>query len=112
MKPINPGDFDQRLLFTQPLEKNENGFPVPGTDIYSKAWGALKTLKGKTFYEAAQTNREHNREFTVRYQKILMDGIRPKHVKIKWRDIEHKIESIENDDGQNITMTVFCKAVE
>ncbi|MGM8213567.1 phage head closure protein [Virgibacillus sp. W0430] len=112
MKPINPGNLDQRLFFTQLLKTNENGFPIPGSDIYTKAWGALKTLKGNTFYSAAQTNREHNREFTIRYQKKLVEGVRPKHVKVKWRDIEHEIESIENDDGQNVTMTVFCKAVE
>lgn len=112
MKPINPGDFKQRLTFTQPLEKNENGFPIPGSDTYTKAWGSLKTLKGKTFHEAAQTNREHNREFTIRYQSILADGVRPKHVKVKWRGITHDIESIENDDGLNATMTVRCEAVE
>ena len=111
MKPINPGDYDQRLTFVQPPEK-ENGFPVPGTETYTKAWGSLKTLRGKTFYEAAQTNREHNREFEIRYQSILEDGTRPKHGKVKWRGNTHEIESIENDDGQNITMTVFCKAVE
>lgn len=111
MKQINPGDFDQRLIFTKPLKK-ENGFPVPGTDIYTKAWGSLKTLKGKTFYEAAQTNREHNRQFMIRYQSILMEGVRPKHIKVKWRGIEHEIESIENDDGQNFTMTINCRVVE
>lgn len=109
---MNPGDLDQRLFFTQPLEKGENGFPVPGSETYAKAWGALKTLRGRTFYSAAQTNREHNREFTIRYQKRLMDGVRPKHVKVKWRGVEHEIESIENDDGQNVSMTVHCKAVE
>jgi len=112
MKPINPGDLNQRLTFTQPLETDREGFPVPGSDVYTKAWGSLKTLRGKTFYEAAQTNREHNREFTIRYQKKLIDGVRPKHVKVKWHGTEHEIESIENDDGLNITMTVFCKAVE
>ncbi|WP_440894970.1 phage head closure protein [Amphibacillus sp. Q70] len=109
---MNPGELDQRLVFTQPLKKNENGFPVPGSDTYTKAWGSLKTLKGRTFYEAASTNRAHNREFTIRYQKKLADGVRPKHVKVKWRGAEHEIESIENDDGQNVTMTVRCKAVE
>lgn len=109
---MNPGDLDQRLFFIQPLEKGENGFPVPGSEIYARSWGALKTLKGRTFYSAAQTNREHNREFTIRYRKKLMGGVRPKHVKVKWRGVEHEIESIENDDGQNVTMTVHCKAVQ
>lgn len=109
---MNPGDLRQRLIFTQPLQKNENGFPIPGSETYTKAWGSLKTLKGKTFYEAAQTNREHNRTFTIRFQKKLVDGVRPKHVQIDWKGIIHDIESIENDDGLNATMTVHCKAVE
>lgn len=112
MKQINPGDFDQRLHFIKSEDKNDNGFPIPGSDSYTKAWAMLKTLRGKTFYEAAQTNREHNREFVIRYQSILMEGTRPKHIKVKWRGIKHEIESIENDDGNNFTMTVFCKAVE
>lgn len=112
MVMLNPGDLDQRLIFIQPPQRNENGFPIPGSEIYTKAWASLKTLKGRTFYEAAQSNLQHNREFTIRFQKKLMDGIRPKHVKVKWRGIEHEIESIENDDGQNVTMTVRCKAVE
>src|SRR5690625_26069 len=99
MKPINPGDFKQRLTFQLPNGKDEEGYPTPGPVDYCKAWGSLKTLKGNTFYAAAQNNMEHNREFTIRYQNKLADGQRPKGLQVKWKGITHEIISIENDDG-------------
>lgn len=111
MKPINPGDFDQRLIFQTQDGVDEDGYPVSGPVVYTKAWGSLKTLKGKTFYAAAQNNMQHNREFTIRYQRKLEDSQRPKGLQVRWKGIVHDIESIENDDGQNVTMTVMCKAV-
>lgn len=112
MKPINPGDFNQRLIFQIPAGgTDEEGYPIIEPVEYTKAWASLKTLKGNTFYAAAQNNMEHIREFTIRYQKKLSDLERPKRLRVIWKGIPHDIESIENDDGLNITMTVRCKAV-
>lgn len=109
---MNPGELKQRLIFEQPTgTTNENGFPIDEPTLYLKARAKLKTLKGNTFYTAATTNMEHNRAFTIRYRKELMDGNRPKGLLVAWRDIRHEIVSIENDDGLNITMTVFVRAV-
>lgn len=116
MKPINPGDFNQRLIFQIPAgETDEEGYPIINPVEYTKAWASLKTLKGNTFYSAAQNNMQHIREFKIRYQRKLDDGFRPKRLQVNWKkngkDIIHDIESIENEDGLNITMTVRCKAV-
>ena len=91
---------------------DDDGYPIVNPSEYTKAWAKLKTLKGKTFYAAASTNMEHNREFTIRYQRILEDGIRPNGLVVVWKGIEHDITSIENDDGLNVSMTVVVKAVE
>lgn len=111
MKPINPGTLDQRLYFLITEGTDEDGFPITEPIEYTKAWASLKTLKGSSFYAAAQSNMEHIREFTIRYQRKLDDNERPKGLQVKWRGVIHDIESIENDDGQNVTMTVRCKAV-
>lgn len=112
MKPINPGDLKQRLTFKIPAGgKDEDGFPINDPVEYTKAWGGLKTLKGNTFYAAANTNREHNREFTIRYQSKLLDSERPHNLVAFWRDHEHSIESIEDDNGLRKTMTVRLKAI-
>lgn len=111
---MNPGDLKQIILFHLPdNEKDDEGFRIenPKPIIYTKARAKLKTLKGKTFYAAAQHNMEHNREFTIRFQKILEDGIRPKSLTVQWKGINHEIVSIENDNGLNKTMTVVVKAV-
>lgn len=110
---MNPGDLKQRLIFQQPDGGiNENGFPIDGPVEYAKARAKLKTLKGRTFYAAASTNMEHNREFTIRYQRRLADDVRPKGLILVWKGINHEITSIENDDGLNVSMTVVAVAVK
>lgn len=109
---MNPGDLKQRLIFMIPAGGvSEDGYPILEPTEYTKAWGALKTLKGRTRFIAAQLQMEHMRQFTIRYQKKLENGIRPQNLEIYWKGEKHQIESIENDDGLNVTMTVFCKAV-
>lgn len=109
---MNAGDLRQRLIFQQPDGGvDEDGFPIVGPTIYGKARARLKTLRGRTFIAAASTNMEHNREFTIRYQEKLMDGIRPKGILVIWKGIKHEITSIENDDGLNVSMTVVAVAV-
>lgn len=109
---MNPGDLKQRLIFTKPSGGvNENGFPIKEPSEYSKARGALKTLRGNTFYTAAQNNMEHNREFTIRYNKKLTDEVRPKGMQLIWKGATHEIVSIENDDGLNVSMTVIARLI-
>lgn len=109
---MNAGDLRQRLEFQIPAgEKDEDGYPILEPKTYTSAWGKLETLRGHTRFIAAQTEMQHHREFTIRYQKKLEDENRPKNLVMYWKGKEHKIESIENDDGLNVTMTVLCKAV-
>ncbi|MET3507037.1 phage head closure protein [Halalkalibacter oceani] len=109
---MNPGDLRQRLIFQIPSgAKDADGFPIREPQEYTKAWAELKTLKGRTFYTAAQNNMQHNREFTIRYQSKLADGARPKNLQVIWQGVAHTIESIEDDDGLKKSMTVIAKAV-
>ncbi len=109
---MNSGELNQRLFFMKPGEKNENGFPDGEPTLYTKSWASLKTLKGKLFYEAASNNMQHNREFTIRFQRKLADDKRPKGLIVVWKKIDHEIVSIENDNGLNVSMTVVLKAVD
>ncbi|NIK10922.1 phage head closure protein [Alkalibacillus almallahensis] len=108
---MNPGELKQRLTFMQKDATDENGYPLPEPTEYAKAWGKLSTLKGDRFYEAARNNMEHNREFHIRYQKKLSDEERPIELVVYWRNKEHEIISIEDDDGLMETMTVVLRAV-
>ncbi|WP_017470621.1 phage head closure protein [Amphibacillus jilinensis] len=108
---MNAGDQIHRLIFKQNHAIDEEGYPILSEIEYTKAWGSLKTLKGNTRFLAAQSQMEHNREFTIRYQKKLLDSERPKSLIVYWRKKKHEIESIEDDDGLMKTMTVILKAV-
>lgn len=107
----NPGEFRQRIKFQSPPGIDEEGFPLKNPTVYLEVWAKLKTLRGYSFYAAAQNNMEHNREFTIRYRKELDDVVRPPELKVVWNNTEHEIVSIENDNGLNETMTVIVKAV-
>ncbi|WP_018934604.1 phage head closure protein [Gracilibacillus lacisalsi] len=108
---MNAGDQRHRLIFKQNDAVDEEGYPIPGGVEYTRAWASLKTLKGNTRFLAAQSQMEHNREFTIRYQKKLLDSERPKSLIVYWRKKKHEIESIEDDDGLRQSMTVVLKAV-
>lgn len=110
---MNPGDLKHRITFVEPPGgTDEQGFPITEPVPYLTVWAALRTLKGRTFYKAAQINMEHNREFIIRYNRKLDEDIRPNKLQVVWNGVTHDIVSIENDDGLNKTMTVICKAVE
>lgn len=109
---MNPGALDQKLIFEIPRgDKDDDGFPILEPSTYTTAWGSLKTLKGSSFFSSGRDNLQNNRVFTIRYQRRLMGDVRPNGLKVMWRNISHDIESIENDDGKNFTMTVILKAV-
>lgn len=107
---MNPGDKKQRLTFKIPTEQT-GPYPTPGYEVYTKAWGSLRTLKGSTRFQAAQSQMEHNREFTIPHQKKLLAEVRPTNMKVFWRKVEHDIESIEDVDGLRVEMLVILKAV-
>lgn len=109
---MNAGKLRHRLIFMVCKEgQDADGFPIDKKIEYARSWASLKTLKGSTFYAAASTNMAHNREFTIRYQKGLDFENRPDGLTVMWKNKEHEIESIENDDGLNVSMTVILKAV-
>lgn len=108
---MNAGEFNQRLIFQEPSQSGPYPKPDDEPVVYTKAWAKLRTLKGSTRYAAAQAQMEHNREFTIRYQRKLLDEERPKNLKVLWRGKEHEIESIEDVDGLRKEMLVVLKAV-
>lgn len=106
---MNPGDLKQRLIFQEPAGgTDEDGFPINEPIFYTKSRAALKTLKGRLFYAAKSEQMEQSREFTIRYQKKLDDGNRPENLELVWKGKNHEIESIENDDGLNVSMTIYA----
>lgn len=107
---MNSGEFRHRLIFQTPTGgTDEEGFSIKNPVEYAKAWASLKTLKGRSFYAAATSNNENMRDFKIRYHPKLTDENRPNNLTVMWRDKEHTIESIEDDDGLRETMSVRLK---
>src|SRR5690625_7149121 len=80
---MNPGDLKHRLIFQLPTDGvDEDCYPILEPTVYTRAWGKLKTLKGHTKFVAAQSQMQHHREFTIRYQPILEDDQRPKELEL------------------------------
>lgn len=104
---MNPAKLDQRITFLNPPGAvTDSGFVSDDWTDYITVWASLKTLKGRSFYEAAGTNLENNRMFQMRYRPDVNDQMR-----IRWRGLDHSIISLEDDDGQKKTITIYCKAV-
>lgn len=104
---MKPGLLKQRITLLNPPGLDENDNPKTEWTEHVTVWAELKTLKGRAFYYAAQTNMENVREFKIRYRKDLHD-----HMRIRWNGQIHELVApIENDDGLNKTMTLFVKAV-
>lgn len=110
---LNAGDLRQTLYFQYEEDgEDDDGFPSTVIVDYISSRAKLRTLKGRTFFEAAQHNMENSREFTIRYRKELDEDSRPHNLFVVWNHKKHTIVSIENDDGLDATMTIYLKLVE
>lgn len=108
---MNQGRAKNRITFKTPSEgKDSDGFPIVDPVHYVTVFAELNTLKGRSFYAAAAEQKEFNREFSIRYQKKLDEKNRPENLIMFWNGLQHDF-ILENDDGLNVTMTVFAKAV-
>ncbi|MCR6111757.1 phage head closure protein [Bacillus sp. A301a_S52] len=109
---MDPRKAKHRITFLTANDATDgDGFNIHDPKPYVTVWAELRTLKGRTFYSAAQNNMQHNREFILRYHQALNERNRPRKLTLLWQGIEHEIESIEDDDGLRKTMTVVAKAV-
>ena len=83
---------------------DEDGYKVIGWIEHTKAWAAIKTMKGYEYFAAAQSNVVGVVRFIIRYTP----GIQSNH-EVKYNDKRYKIESIANDDEENKTITIIAK---
>lgn len=99
------------LLFSHRIEfyalERQGGLPGQVEVSKGKAWAAVKTLKGSEFHAAALAGNIGKVRFIIRYNKNVQQTY-----KIKYKGKSYDIESIENDDGQNRTITLFAKTVQ
>lgn len=90
------------------IEKKENEGPIPGEEevLFSKAWAAIKTNKGREHNVASIAGNVGQSRFIIRY----MPGVKASMI-IKYKGLEYEIKSLENDDEDNRTITMICEAI-
>ena len=100
--------FNNRIeiLGMESMINDEGGFEEIETTIF-KPWADIKTMRASEFEAMGFTVTNVPIRFIIRYRK----GIELDH-KIKYNGDMYKIESIENDDGKNHTLTIFANRNE
>lgn len=78
------------------------GFPTPGGGEFTKAWADIKTMKGNEFYSAKAIARVGISRFIIRYIPDIKQDM-----KVEFNGKTYNLESIENDDEQNRTITMI-----
>ncbi len=104
---FNAGDFDKIIEFlvdSNEEDQNENGYPVDEPTVFKKVGAMIKTMQGREYIQAATTNNENTSRFVIRYTKGLHEDMR-----IRFRGRIFEIESIINDDEENVTLTIIVK---
>ncbi|MDW4255447.1 phage head closure protein [Staphylococcus saprophyticus] len=100
--------FNNRISIIGITEEmnDEGGFEEVEAEI-AKPWADIKTMRASEFETMGFTVTNVPIRFIIRYRK----GIELDH-KIKYNGDMYKIESIENDDGKNHTLTIFANRNE
>ncbi|WP_214517354.1 phage head closure protein [Staphylococcus pseudintermedius] len=89
------------------VERIQSG-PMPNSykeKLIAEPWSDVKTIRGNEFIGSGLTASEIPVRFIIRYR----DGITSKQ-RIKWKNLDFDIESVQNDNGLNRTLTIYAKA--
>lgn len=89
------------------VELRPNTGPEPGEQevTFSKAWADIRTMKGNEYNTAVMAGNEGKSRFIIRYMKGLKASM-----KIKYKGLTYDIESITNDNENNMTITMIANA--
>lgn len=102
---MNPGHLNKRITIQQFSQTiNENGFPVEEWVNIKSVWAMIKTVSGKEYMSAAQTQNENKTRFVIRH----ITDIHP-DMRIVFKNRVFEMQAIINDDEANKTLTIVCK---
>ncbi|HDR4573361.1 phage head closure protein (plasmid) [Bacillus cytotoxicus] len=106
-KPLNTGDFRNRIIIEQPITIEDDLGQVIETSWteLKKAWAMIKTLKGSEYMEASASQATRIYRFVIPYTTGITELMR---INMKGR-IFDIIEPPMNDDEMNRTLTIIAK---
>lgn len=106
-KPLNTGDFRNRIIMEQPEVINDELNQVIETSWQElkKAWSMIKTVKGSEYIEASASQATRVYRFVIPYTSGITEEMR---INMKGR-IFDIIEPPMNDDEMYQTLTIIAK---
>ncbi|KAA0746009.1 phage head closure protein [Bacillus wiedmannii] len=106
-KPLNTGDFRNRISIEQPVVIKDELNQVIETSWQElkKAWSMIKTVKGSEYIEASASRATRIYRFVIPYTTGITEEMR---IKMKER-IFDIIEPPMNDDEMYQTLTIIAK---
>ncbi|PEW56446.1 head-tail adaptor protein [Bacillus cereus] len=106
-KPLNTGDFRNRIRIEQPVVIKDELNQVIETSWQElkKAWSMIKTMKGSEYIEASASQATRVYRFVIPYTSDITEEMR---INMKGR-IFDIIEPPMNDDEMYQTLTIIAK---
>ncbi|MED2692745.1 phage head closure protein [Bacillus toyonensis] len=106
-KPLNSGDFRNRISIEQPVVIKDELNQVIETSWQEvkKAWSMIKTVKGSEYIEASASQATRIYRFVIPYTSGITEEMRV-NMKNRIFDI---IEPPMNDDEMYQTLTIIAK---
>ncbi|MGG0645490.1 phage head closure protein [Bacillus mycoides] len=106
-KPLNTGDFRNRIIIEQPIVIKDELNQVIETSWQElkKAWAMVKTVKGSEYIEASASQATRVYRFVIPYTSGITEEMR---INMKGR-IFDIIEPPMNDNEMNQTLTTIAK---
>ncbi|OFD89241.1 head-tail adaptor protein [Bacillus mycoides] len=106
-KPLNTGDFRNRIIIEQPIVIKDELNQVIETSWQElkKAWAMVKTVKGSEYIEASASQATRVYRFVIPYTSGITEEMR---INMKGR-IFDIIEPPMNDDEMNQTLNIIAK---
>ncbi|PGZ08890.1 head-tail adaptor protein [Bacillus cereus] len=106
-KPLNTGDFRNRIIIEQPevIKDELNQVIETSWQELKKAWSMIKTVKGSEYIEAAASQATRVYRFVIPYTSGITEEMRI-NMKDRIFDI---IEPPMNDDEMYQTLTIIAK---
>ncbi|MDA2095464.1 phage head closure protein [Bacillus cereus] len=106
-KPLNTGDFRNRISIEQPVVIKDELNQVIETSWQElkKAWSMIKTVKGSEYIEASASQATRIYRFVIPYTSGITEEMR---INMKGR-IFDIIEPPMNDDEMYQTLTIIAK---
>ncbi|MGG0261496.1 phage head closure protein [Bacillus mycoides] len=107
-KPLNTGDFRNRISIEQPVVIKDELNQIIESDDWQevkKAWSMIKTVKGSEYIEASASQATRIYRFVIPYTSGITEEMR---INMKGR-IFDIIEPPMNDDEMYQTLTIIAK---